>query len=184
MLFEVGAGSIGKYDNCSFSFDGTGTFKGNEKSNPTIGQKLKYIKQDEVCINITYLSHFEERVLSSLKEVHPYEEIAYEIMTLENINENIGMGMFGIFNKSMSEKELFDLIKKKFGTKFLKHSQLLNKRIKKIAVLGGSGSFAIQNAISKKVDAFLTADLKYHDYFKAENKILLGFSNVGLLNLG
>jgi putative NIF3 family GTP cyclohydrolase 1 type 2 len=83
------------------------------------------------------------------------------------------MGMLGMFNKSMSEKELFELIKKKLGTKFLKHSKLLNKPIKKIAVLGGSGSFAIHNAISKKVDAFLTADLKYHDYFKVENKILL-----------
>ena len=173
ILFDVGAGSIGKYDNCSFSVDGTGSFKGNEKSNPTVGQKLKYVEQDEVCINITYLSHFEERVLSSLREVHPYEEIAYEIITLENINENIGMGMFGVFKRSVSEKELFDLIKKKLGTKFLKHSKLLNKPIKKIAVLGGSGSFAIHNAISKKVDAFLTADLKYHDYFKAENKILL-----------
>ena len=173
ILFDVGAGSIGKYDNCSFSVDGTGSFKGNEKSNPTVGQKLKYVEQDEVCISITYLSHFEERVLSSLREVHPYEEIAYEIITLENINENIGMGMLGVFNKSLSEKELFDLLKKKLGTKFLKHSKLLHKPIKKIAVLGGSGSFAIHNAISKKVDAFLTADLKYHDYFKAENKILL-----------
>ena len=112
ILFDVGAGSIGKYDNCSFSVDGTGSFKGNEKSNPTVGQKLKYVEQDEVCISITYLSHFEEIVLSSLREVHPYEEIAYEIITLENINENIGMGMFGVLDRSVSEKELFDLIKK------------------------------------------------------------------------
>ena len=173
ILFDVGAGSIGKYDHCSFSIEGTGSFKGNEKSNPTVGQKLKYIEQNEVCISITYLSHFEQRVLSSLREIHPYEEIAYEIITLENINENIGMGMLGMFNKPITEKELFELIKKKIGTKFLKHSKLLNKSVKKIAVLGGSGSFAIPNAISKKVDAFLTADLKYHDYFKVENKILL-----------
>jgi putative NIF3 family GTP cyclohydrolase 1 type 2 len=79
---------------------------------------------------------------------------------LFNINENIGMGMFGVLDRSVSEKELFNLIKKKLGTKVLKHSKLLNKPIKKIAVLGGSGSFAIHNAISKKVDAFLTADLK------------------------
>ncbi len=172
-LFGVGAGSIGKYDNCSFSYEGVGTFRGNESSNPIIGNKLKNTTQNEVCVNITFLKHLEEKVLSALREVHPYEEIAYEVKTLENINENIGMGMYGELSEPMSEHNFFDLIKNKLGIKFLKHSKLLEKNIKKVAVLGGSGSFGIEKAISVKVDAYLTADLKYHDYFKADNSILL-----------
>ena len=172
-LFGVGAGSIGKYDNCSFSYEGVGTFRGNESSNPTIGNKLKNTIQNEVCINITFLKHLEEKVLSALREVHPYEEIAYEVKTLENINENIGMGMYGELSEPMSEHNFFDLIKNKLGIKFLKHSKLLKKHIKRVAVLGGSGGFGIEKAISVNVDAYLTADLKYHDYFKAENSILL-----------
>ena len=172
-LFGAGAGSIGKYDNCSFSYEGVGTFKGNENSNPTVGNKLKDTNQKEVCINITYLKHLEEKVMYALREVHPYEEIAYEIQTLENINENIGMGMYGELEKPMKEIEFFDFIKKTLGIKFIKHSNLINKPIKKVAVLGGSGSFGIEKAISVNADAYVTADLKYHDFFKAKNSILL-----------
>ena len=110
-MFGVGAGSIGKYDNCSFSVDGTGSFKGNEKSNPTVGQKLEYVEQDEVCISITYLSHLEEKVLSSLRETHPYEEIAYEIITPRKYQRKYWNGIFGMFNKSMRKRTLI-LIKK------------------------------------------------------------------------
>ena len=172
-LFGVGAGTIGKYENCSFSFEGVGTFKGNDNSNPTVGVKQKNTDAEEVCVNITFLKHLEKIVLLSLKETHPYEEIAYELKTLENVNENIGMGMVGELKKAISEKELFELIETKLGSKFLRHSKLLKKPIKKIAVLGGSGSFGIEKAISAKADAYLTSDLKYHDYFKAENLILL-----------
>ena len=172
-LFGIGAGSIGKYENCSFSYEGVGTFKGNKNSNPTLGVKQKDTELEEVCVNITFLKHLEEMVLNCLKEVHPYEEIAYELNTLENVNENIGMGMVGKLKQAISEKELFKLVENKLGSKFLKHSKLLKKPIKKIAVLGGSGSFGIEKAISVKADAFITSDLKYHDYFKAEDLILL-----------
>ena len=172
-LFGVGAGSIGKYENCSFSYEGIGTFKGNEDSNPTIGTKHKDTEIEEVCINITFLKHLEETVLSSLRKAHPYEEIAYELNTLENVNENIGMGMVGELSQAISENELFKLLKNKLKVKFLKHSKKLKKPIKKIAVLGGSGSFGIKNAISVNADAYITSDMKYHDYFKAEDSILL-----------
>ena len=172
-LFGIGAGSIGNYENCSFSYEGIGTFKGNKDSNPTIGIKEKKTETIEVCVNITFLKHLEEIVLSKLKNIHPYEEIAYELKTLENTNENIGMGMFGELDKVISENELFELLKNKLGVKFIKHSMLLNKPIKKIALVAGSGSFGIEKAIMVKADAYVTADLKYHDYFKAENSILL-----------
>jgi len=172
-LFNTGAGAIGKYQNCSFSIEGKGTFKGDESSNPSIGNKMEDTVQTEVCINITYLKHLENKVLSKLREIHPYEEIAYEIITLENINENIGMGMYGEIKEPLSEVKLIEKLKNKLGIKFVKHSKLLKKPIKKIAILAGSGSFGIEKAIAINADAYITSDLKYHDYFKAESSILL-----------
>jgi len=172
-IFKIGGGSLGKYENCSFSYKGLGSFKGNEKSNPKIGSKLTYTETQEVCVNITFLKHLEQKVINALQENHPYEEIAYEITTLDNLNQNIGMGMVGELNSPMDEKKFLNFLKKKMKSKLIKHSKKLGKKIAKIAVLGGSGSFAIENAINSGAHAFITSDLKYHDYFKAENKILL-----------
>lgn len=172
-IFKIGGGSIGKYDNCSFSYEGKGSFKGNEKSNPKIGKKLKFTELKEICINITFLKHLEEKIINILKENHPYEEIAYEIITLDNYNQNIGMGMVGYLDSEMDENKFLNFLKKKMKSKFIKHSKKLGKKVKKIAVLGGSGSFAIENAIKSGADAYVTSDLKYHDYFRAENKLLL-----------
>ena len=172
-IFKIGGGSLGKYENCSFSYKGLGSFKGNEKSNPKIGSKLIYTETQEVCVNITFLKHLEHKVINTLKENHPYEEIAYEITTLDNLNQNIGMGMVGELNSPMDENKFLSFLKKKMKSKLIKHSIKLGEKVSKIAVLGGSGSFAIENAINSGANAFVTSDLKYHDYFKAENKILL-----------
>ncbi len=114
-----------------------------------------------------------KKLISVLKENHPYEEIAYEITTLNNLNQNIGMGMIGELNKSMTENKFLGFLKTKMKSKSIKHSRKLGNKINTIAVLGGSGSFAIEDAINNGADAFVTSDLKYHDYFRAENKILL-----------
>ena len=172
-IFKIGAGSLGKYDNCSFSYKGLGTFKGNNKSNPKIGSKQTYTEIEEICVNITFLKHLEQKVIQILKKNHPYEEVAYEISSLDNYNQNIGMGMIGELDSAMDEKKFLNLLKKKMKSKAIKHSRKLGEKVKKIAVLGGSGSFAIENAISSGADAYVTSDLKYHDYFKAENKLLL-----------
>jgi dinuclear metal center YbgI/SA1388 family protein len=172
-LFEAGAGSIGNYDNCSFNTDGTGTFKGNEDSNPTVGERGKIHSEPETQLNLTFPKHLESQVLKTLFKNHRYEEVAFEISTLDNFNQNLGMGMLGELPEALPEKDFLRLLQKTFGTGFIRHSNLLKKEIKKVAVLGGSGAFAIPNAIRGNADAFVTADLKYHDFFKAEEKILL-----------
>ncbi|PIE98584.1 MAG: Nif3-like dinuclear metal center hexameric protein [Polaribacter sp.] len=172
-LFEAGAGNIGNYDLCSYNIDGTGTFRGNENSNPTIGKVGKLQFEPETCISVIFESHLEGRILKSLFKNHPYEEIAYEIITLDNTHQNIGMGMFGEFETAMNEEDFLKFVKKTFKTGCVRHSKLLNKSIKKVAVLGGSGSFAISNAIKINADAYVSADFKYHEFYKAENKILL-----------
>ncbi len=172
-LFSAGAGSIGNYKDCSFNVEGVGTFNGNENSNPTLGKKGNIHHEKETKISITYAKHIESKVLSTLFKTHSYEEVAYEITTLENKNQNIGMGMIGELKTPMPAISFLKYLKEKMNTDLVRHTALPDKPIKKIAVLGGSGSFAIQNAKAAGADVFITADLKYHNFFAAENNILL-----------
>ncbi|WP_405605573.1 Nif3-like dinuclear metal center hexameric protein [Polaribacter sp. Asnod1-A03] len=172
-LFSAGAGNIGNYDNCSFNILGEGTFRGNHNSNPTLGEKNKNHSEKETQISVIFESKNEGPILKALKENHPYEEVSFEIITLENIHQNIGMGMIGEFPEEMDEKDFLLYLKKTMKTDCVRHSNLINKKIKKVAVLGGSGSFAISNAKRAGADAYVSADFKYHEFFKAENSILL-----------
>ena len=172
-LFDAGAGNIGNYDNCSFNVYGDGTYKGNEHSKPILGEKGKLHTEKETKISIVYESKDESKILKSLQVNHPYEEVAYEIVSTENIHQNIGMGMIGELSSEMDEKEFLLFLKKTMQTDCVRHSNFINKKIKKVAVLGGSGSFAISNAKRAGADAYVSADFKYHEFFKAENSILL-----------
>ena len=173
VLSAAGAGSIGNYDNCSFNLEGTGTFRPKDGANPHIGEIGKIQFEPETRISVIFNKDLEGKILKTLKENHPYEEVAYEIFKLENKNQTIGMGMIGELENEMEEPEFLNYLKEKMQTKCIRHSKLLNKKVKKVAVLGGSGSFAISNAKQKGADVFMTADLKYHDFFQAENRILL-----------
>lgn len=172
-LFAAGAGTIGNYDHCSFNTIGSGSFRGNEESNPVIGRKGETHYEEEVQIGVTFPRHQERSIVNALFDAHPYEEVAYEITSLENLNQHIGMGMIGELEKEVPEMAFLEHIKKVFNTGCIRHSALLNKPIKKVAVLGGSGSFAINKAIAAGADIFITADLKYHDFYKAEQRLVL-----------
>ena len=172
-LFNAGAGGIGNYDNCSFNIEGTGSFRGNENSNPTVGERGELHFENETQLGVTFPRHLEGRVLKALFSSHPYEEVAYEIYTLENTNQHIGMGMVGELESAMEEKEFLELLRERFFTGCIRHSAFLGKKVKKIAVLGGSGSFAIGKAKRAGADVYVTADLKYHDFYKAEGSLLL-----------
>ena len=172
-LFESGAGSIGNYTNCSFSSPGTGSYKGNENSNPVIGEKQRLQKVSETKITVTFEKHLENDILKALLESHPYEEVAYEVLSLENKNQHIGMGMIGELEHPMEEASFLSLVKTRFNCDVIRHSTLLDRPIQTVAVLGGSGSFAIETAKAAGADAFITSDLKYHDFFRAENAMVL-----------
>jgi len=172
-LFDKGAGTIGNYSHCSFNLKGEGSYKGNEESNPVIGKKGETCFEDEIQIGVTFHRHLQNDILKTLFETHPYEEVAYEINTLENSNQKMGMGMIGALAEKQSEETFLKFLKESMNTKCIRHSSLGNKTIKTVAVLGGSGSFAISAAIQAGADIFITADLKYHDFFKSENRILL-----------
>ncbi len=172
-LFESGAGNIGNYDNCSFNTDGYGTYRGNENSNPVKGEKGSLHIENETFISVIFEKHLEGKILTTLFKNHPYEEIAYDIVSLENSHQNIGMGMIGELKEEMDEINFFKTLKKTMNITCIRHSKLLGKPIKKVAVLGGSGSFAIGNAIQANADVYITADIKYHEFYKAENKLVI-----------
>lgn len=172
-LFSAGAGAIGNYENCSFNTKGLGTYMGNEHSNPVIGNQFEFIESEEIKIEVTFEKHLEGKILNALFKNHVYEEVAYELYQLENKHQIIGLGMIGELDTPLSENDFLQLVKEKMQCGGIRHSVFLNKPIKKVAVLGGSGSFAIPNAIREGADAFLTADLKYHQFYEAENQILL-----------
>jgi dinuclear metal center YbgI/SA1388 family protein len=172
-LFDAGAGNIGNYENCSFNSKGIGTYMGNEHSNPEFGERFEFMETEEIKIEVTFEKHIENKILKALFKNHVYEEVAYEIYDLQNKNQNIGLGMIGEMPVSMDEKEFLHFVKDKMQTDGIRHSPFLGKSIKKVAVLGGSGSFAIKNAIQAGANAFLTADLKYHQFYEAENQLIL-----------
>jgi dinuclear metal center YbgI/SA1388 family protein len=172
-LYEAGAGALGDYDECSFVTEGTGSFRGNEKAQPRLGKPMLREAVKEVQLNLIFQKHLEGKILQTLFKNHPYEEIAFQIYPLDNTNKKIGMGSVGTLNKEMTEEDFLKLVGQKLKINFLKHSSFLNKKIKKVAVIGGSGSFAISEAKQIEADALVTGDLKYHDFFQAENQILL-----------
>ncbi|WP_264520836.1 Nif3-like dinuclear metal center hexameric protein [Flavobacterium sp. N1994] len=172
-LFDAGAGKIGNYEDCSFNSKGIGTYMGNEDSNPEIGERFEFVENEEIKIEVTFEKHLQSKVLKALFKNHVYEEVAYEIYNLQNTHQNIGLGMIGELKNPMSETDFLSFVKEKMQCGGIRHSALLGKPIKKVAVLGGSGSFAISNAKQAGADAFLTSDLKYHNFYEAENQLVL-----------
>ena len=173
VLFESGAGNIGNYNQCSFNTTGFGTFRGNPMSDPFVGKQGILHREKEECIKVIFESRLESQIIAALKTYHPYEEVAYEIIRLENKNQTIGMGRIGILHHEMTETEFLAHLKKSMLAQVVRHSPFLDKTIKKVAVLGGGGSFALAEAKRKKADAFVSGDFKYHQFFEAENQILV-----------
>lgn len=172
-LFNAGAGNIGSYDECSFNIEGTGTFRGNDDSNPVIGERGITHAEPETRIEVIYPKWKEGAIMTALKKAHPYEEVAYDIIPLANTYQNIGAGMIGSFTHPFEETYFLEFLKEKMKTDCVRHTALLQKSIKKVAICGGAGSFLLQDAIRAGADAFISADFKYHQFFDADNKILI-----------
>ena len=172
-MHTAGAGVIGEYSNCSFRIVGTGTFKGSEKSNPSIGQKNKLEKVEEVKIEVLVNAFDLNKVVNAMKKAHPYEEVAFDVYPLVNENVNYGMGVIGSLDNELSEKQFLNRVSKSLKIKNFRFAKGSNSKIKNVAVCGGSGSDLLDSAIKSGADAFVTADIKYHTFQDAENKILL-----------
>ncbi len=172
-MFEAGAGQVGNYDNCSYNIIGEGSFRAGKNTNPFCGEIGKIHFEKETRIETIYPKYLRNKTINAILKSHPYEEVAYDIYKLENSCNNIGLGIIGELDQEISEIEFFTLLKARFNCKIIKHSQLLNKKIKKVACCGGSGAFLINIAKEAEADVFVSGDIKYHDYFLTENKIII-----------
>lgn len=172
-LFDAGAGAIGKYDECSFNIEGSGTFRAGNESHPFVGEIGKRHTENETRIEVIFPSFLQKKIVDSLKKAHPYEEVAYYIQSLENLEDSTGSGLVGELAEPVSEEELLHQLQSEFRLSVIKHTKLLNQPVSKIAVCGGSGFFLLPNAIAAGAQVFITGDVKYHEFFDADNRILL-----------
>ena len=172
-IWEAGAGHIGNYDSCSYNVTGEGTFRGNEQTNPYVGEKNQLHIENEVRIETIFPKHIQGKVVHALLQAHPYEEVAYDIYPLDNDFAQAGIGMIGELNEPMNETEFLKKLKDTFHCGVVKHTELLGKSIKSVAVCGGAGSSFLNKAIAQKADIFVSGDFKYHQFFDAERKIVI-----------
>ncbi len=172
-LFEAGAGAIGKYSECSFNIEGKGTFKAKEGAHPYVGKIGERHTENETRIEVIFPEFLQSGIVKTLKEVHPYEEVAYDIYSLENYRDDVGSGLIGELSESITEEDLLKLLKTSFGLSVIKHTPFLHKKILKVALCGGAGSFLLPDAIAAEAHAYITSDIKYHEFFDADKKLLL-----------
>lgn len=172
-LFEAGAGAIGNYDECSFNTKGIGTFKPKQGAMPFSGEIDNLHEGEEVSVEVIYAQHLEGKILKAMFAHHPYEEVAYSTISLGNEFQEAGSGMIGELEKPMAEVDFLAFVKQNLQTEVIRHTALLNKPVKRVALCGGSGSFLLKNAIHSAADVFITGDFKYHEFFDAEDRILI-----------
>ena len=172
-LFEAGAGSIGNYDECSFNSDGTGTFRPGTQAKPFIGNEGNTSFAEETKIEVIIESHLQNKILTALFKSHPYEEVAYDLIPLENYHQNIGSGMIAELSSEMEEMAFLDHVKKVMKVGSLRFTPLIGQKVAKVALCGGSGSFLLNEAKAAGAQVFITSDFKYHQFFDAEDSLVI-----------
>ncbi|MDQ1333031.1 MAG: hypothetical protein QG576_1066 [Bacteroidota bacterium] len=172
-LFGAGAGVIGNYDQCSFITPGTGSFRGGEGTSPFVGEKGMIHFEKEIKFETVLFSHLKDKVIKALLEAHPYEEVAYDLYALENVNPEAGMGCVGELPEPMEARDFLNLLSSLFSAEGIRYSGPAGNKVSKVAMCGGSGSMLLNDALAASAHAFVTADIKYHTFFDAGDRILL-----------
>jgi dinuclear metal center YbgI/SA1388 family protein len=172
-LFDAGAGHVGNYSQCSFNSEGTGTFKGEEGTQPFAGTTGELHFEKEIKVEVIFPAWLQQKLIQALKAAHPYEEVAYDVVQLDNTHNYTGAGLTGSLAKPMSEKDFLALLKESFRTGVIRHTRLTGSLIQKVGLCGGAGSFLIPNALREKTDIFICADIKYHEFFDADGRMVI-----------
>ncbi len=172
-IFSAGGGHIGNYSECSFNVDGTGTFRGGDGSNPYVGKPGEQHQEKETRIEVIFPAWLEPAIVAAMKAAHPYEEVAFDVVPLANLYQGVGAGIIGEWAEPMEEKAFLEKLKQVFGLQMVRHTALRGKPVKKIALCGGAGSFLVFRALASGADAYVTADMKYHEFFDADGRILI-----------
>jgi len=172
-IFNAGGGHIGKYAECSFNVEGIGTFKAGKETNPFVGKIGEQHSEAEIKIEVVFPGYLERTIIKALLEAHPYEEVAYDIVSLSNSFMEVGSGIIGVLNEPMEELDFLTKLKQVFNLKIIRHTELRGHPIKKVAICGGAGSFLISKALTAGADLFITSDVKYHEFFDANGQMVI-----------
>ena len=172
-IFDAGGGHIGNYKECSFNAEGFGTFRAGANADPYVGKPGELHKENEIKVEIIFPAWLESKIIRGLLSAHPYEEVAYDIIKLENRFSSVGSGMIGELNEPIEERALLTRLKEKFDLRIIRHTALLNKPVKRVALCGGAGSFLISSALASGADVYITSDVKYHEFFDANDKMVI-----------
>ena len=172
-IFNAGAGQIGNYSECSFNTLGEGTFKGGQGTNPFIGMPGQRFTANEIRVEVIYFDWLEQTILKAMQLAHPYEEIAYDIIAVQNQHQQLGSGLVGDLPQPINENECLLLLKQQFNLSAIRHTAFTGKMVQKIALCGGAGSGLIASSIASGAQIYITADMKYHEFFDADANILI-----------
>ncbi len=172
-LHEAGAGQIGKYTHCSFTSSGTGSFLPGEDAHPHLGTVNQLEKVEEARVEVIFPGYLESKIMNALRKAHPYEEVAHYLSKLENENQEVGSGMIGELDSEEEPIDFLKRLKEVMNTECVRHTALGSKKIKKVALCGGSGSFLLSKAMAAGAEVYISADFKYHEFFDAEGRIII-----------
>lgn len=172
-IFAAGGGAIGNYSECSFNTGGTGTFKAGEGARPFVGEQGKQQQENETRIEVIFPGWIERELIAAMKKAHPYEEVAYDVLNLDNPHPGIGSGMIGELPATMEENDFLSHIKRVFKVPVIKHTALRSKPVRRVAVCGGAGSFLISRALHAGADFYISSDIKYHEFFDANDRLVI-----------
>ena len=171
-MFAAGAGRVGNYDECSFNVQGEGTFRGNAETNPYIGKQGERHTESEQMIEVLLPKNAVADVLKAVSVVHPYEEVAYNVIPLMNKWQDAGSGVIGILEHPVPGNAFPALVKEVLSADVVRFTEPVSW-VKKVAICGGSGAFLMKKALAAGADAFITADVKYHEFFDAEKAMMI-----------
>ena len=172
-IFAAGGGHISNYSECSFNTAGSGTFKAGQGTNPFVGKIGERHTENEIKIEVIFPGWLQKPVLNAMLAAHPYEEVAYDIVALENNAPAVGSGLVGELPEPKTEEVFLQNIKEKFNLSVIKHTPLRSKPVKKVALCGGAGSFLIGAAIAAGADCYISSDIKYHEFFDANAQLVI-----------
>jgi len=172
-IFAAGGGHIGHYSECSFSGAGTGTFKGGAGTNPFVGEPGKQHQEEELKLEVLFPAYLEKAIIAAMIAAHPYEEVAYDVVALQNTHPGIGAGIIGSLPAPAAEKAVLAQLRQVFRVPVVRHTALTGQPVSRVAVCGGAGSFLIARALAAGAQLFVTADVKYHEFFDANDRMVI-----------
>ena len=172
-VFAAGAGNIGNYSEVGYTVEGFGTFKAGMGAQPFVGDLGSRHTEREARLEVVVPVHLSRDVVRAMIAVHPYEEVAYDLVPLANAHGGIGSGLIGELPGEMGENAFLELVRRVFGVSVIRHTRLTGRPVKRVAVCGGAGSFLISKALSAGANFYITSDVKYHEFFDANDQMVI-----------